>query len=109
MPIPKQPPMPRIVAGTDLMAALRQSIDKAKEETPKANARQAAPAVGTKPAAAAKGKRAVKGGSDQREMLLPIAGGAPATEAGGLAKEAPEKQTAQSSRRTEKDRVALAA
>jgi hypothetical protein len=51
-------------------------------ETPKANARQAAPAVGTKSAAAAKGKRAVKGGSDQREMLLPIAGGAPATEAG---------------------------
>jgi hypothetical protein len=95
MPIPKQCPMPRIVAGTDLMAALRQSIDKAKEETPKANAGPAAPAVGTKPAAAAKGKRAVKGGSDQREMLLPIAGGAPATEAGGLAKEAPEKQTAQ--------------
>ena len=35
MPIPKQRPMPRIVAGTDLMAALRQSIEKAKEETTK--------------------------------------------------------------------------
>ena len=41
MPIPKQRPMPRIVAGTDLMAALRQSIDKAKEETPKTAAKQA--------------------------------------------------------------------
>ena len=29
MPIPKQRPMPRIVAGTDLMAALKQSIEKA--------------------------------------------------------------------------------
>ena len=46
MPIPKQRPMPRIVAGTDLMAALRQSIEKAKEETPKTAAKQAAPAVG---------------------------------------------------------------
>jgi DNA end-binding protein Ku len=99
MPIPKQRPMPRIVAGTDLMAALRQSIDKAKEEAPKA-AKQAAPSVSTaaeKPTAVAKGKRTVKGNSDQREMLLPIAGGAPAKDAGGLAKEAPEKQTAQNS------------
>ena len=57
MPIPKQRPMPRIVAGTDLMAALRQSIEKAKEETPKAAAKQAAPAAApaaAKPAAAAK-------------------------------------------------------
>ena len=38
MPIPKQRPMPRDCAGTDLMAALRQSIEKAKEETPKAAA-----------------------------------------------------------------------
>ena len=44
MPVPKQRPMPRIVAGTDLMAALRQSIEKAKEETPKTAAKQAAPA-----------------------------------------------------------------
>ena len=46
MPIPKQRPMPRIVAGTDLMAALKQSIEKAKEETPKTAARQAAPRSG---------------------------------------------------------------
>ena len=32
MPIAKQRPMPRIVAGTDLMAALKQSIDKAKRK-----------------------------------------------------------------------------
>jgi DNA end-binding protein Ku len=98
MPIPKQRPMPRIVAGTDLMAALRQSIEKAKEETPKTAARQAAPAAtpaaAAKPVAAPKGKR-TKGNSDQREMLLPIAGGAPAKEAGAPAKETPEKQTAQ--------------
>src|SRR5580693_3845037 len=96
MPIPKQRPMPRIVAGTDLMAALRQSIEKAKEETPKTAARQAAPAAtpaaAAKPVAAPKGKRTAKGNSDQREMLLPIAGGAPAKEAGAPAKEASEKQ-----------------
>jgi hypothetical protein len=87
-----------IVAGTDLMAALKQSIEKAKEETPKTAARQAAPAAatpaGAKPAAPAKGKRTAKGSSDQREMLLPIAGGA-AKESGAPAKEAPEKPTAQ--------------
>src|SRR4029077_9666505 len=80
MPISKERPIPRIVAGTDLMAALKQSIEKAKEETPETAARQAAPGAaapaGAKPAAAAKGKRTVKGSSDQREMLLPIAGGA---------------------------------
>jgi DNA end-binding protein Ku len=98
MPIPKQRPMPRIVAGTDLMAALRQSIDKAKEETPKTAAKQApAAAAATAKTAAAKGKRTAKGSSDQREMLLPIAGGAPAKEASekAPAKEAAEKQTAQ--------------
>jgi DNA end-binding protein Ku len=94
MPIPKQRPMPRIVAGTDLMAALKQSIEKAKEETPKTAAKQAAPAAAVPAAKPAKGKRTVKGSSDQREMLLPIAGGA-AKEAGAAAKEAPEKQTAQ--------------
>jgi DNA end-binding protein Ku len=90
MPIPKERPMPRIVAGTDLMAALKQSIEKAKGETPKAAAKRAppaTPAVAAKPAGAAKAKRNAKGSSDQREMLLPITGGAPA-------KEAPEKQTA---------------
>ena len=100
MPIPKQRPMPRIVAGTDLMAALKQSIEKAKEEAPKTAAKQAPPAAPTaaaKPAAAPKGKRAAKGSPDQREMLLPIAGGGAAKEAGAPAKEAPEKQTAQKS------------
>jgi hypothetical protein len=86
--------MPRIVAGTDLMAALKQSIEKAKEETPKTAAKQAAPAAPAPAAKPAKGKRTVKGSSDQREMLLPIAGGA-AKEAGAAAKEAPEKQTVQ--------------
>jgi DNA end-binding protein Ku len=97
MPIPKERPMPRIVAGTDLMAALKQSIEKAKAETPK-TVQQAAPAAATaaaKPAAAAKGKRTAKASPGQREMLLPIAGGASAKEAGAAAKEAPEKQTAQ--------------
>ena len=100
MPIPKQRPVPRIVAGTDLMAALKQSIDKAKEQAPKTPVKQAPPtatADAARPVATAKGKRAAKGGPDQREMLLPIAGGAPAKEAGGAAKEAPAKQTAQKS------------
>ena len=99
MPIPKQRPVPRIVAGTDLMAALKQSIEKAKEETPKTAAGQAAAAavapVAAKSAAAAKGKRGAKGSSEQREMLLPIAGGGSAKEAAGAANGAPEKQTAQ--------------
>ncbi len=96
MPIPKQRPIPRIVAGTDLMAALKQSIEKAKDEAPRTAARQAAPApAAAKPAAPAKGKRRAKGSSDQREMLLPIAGGAPAKETAAAAKETPEKQTAQ--------------
>jgi DNA end-binding protein Ku len=97
MPIPKERPMPRIVAGTDLMAALKQSIETAKAQAPKAAqpARPAPAAAATKPAAAPKGRRTAKGSSDQREMLLPIAGGAPAKEAGAPAKEALEKQTAQ--------------
>ena len=90
MPISRERPIPRIVAGTDLMAALKQSIEKAKEETPKTAARQVAPAAAVpaaaKPAAAAKGKRTAKGNPAQREILLPIAGGAPA-------KEVQEKQT----------------
>jgi DNA end-binding protein Ku len=95
MPVSKPRPMPRIVAGTDLMAALRQSIEGAKEDTPKAAPRASltpAAAAAPKPAAAAKGKRAAKGGPDQREMLLPIAGGAPAKESRAPAAEAPEKQ-----------------
>ncbi len=73
MPIPKQRPTPRIVAGTDLMAALKESIDKAKEETPKTPAKQAplAPATAAaKPATAAKGKRTTKGSPDQREIAV---------------------------------------
>jgi DNA end-binding protein Ku len=81
MPVPKQRELPRIVAGTDLMAALRQSIEKAKEAQPKPAAVKPAtaaqPAAPAKAPAAAKGKKAAKGSSDQREMLLPIAGGAP--------------------------------
>jgi hypothetical protein len=73
MPISTERPMPRIVAGNDLMAALRQSIENAVTQTP------------AKPAVAPKGKLAAKGNPAQREILLPIAGGA-------LAKEAPEKQ-----------------
>jgi len=98
LPAPKQRPIPRIVAGTDLMAALRQSIEKAKEDAPKAAAKQALAATAApKAAAAAKGKRVAKGNPGQREMLLPIAGGAPAKEARAPAKEGPEKQPTQKS------------
>jgi DNA end-binding protein Ku len=83
MPIAKQRPMPRIVAGTDLMTALRQSIEQAKEGVPKTAVTPPTPApAAAQPAAASKGKRAAKGSSNQREMLLPIAGGAPAKQAG---------------------------
>jgi DNA end-binding protein Ku len=73
MPVSTERPIPRIVAGTDLMAALRQSIEAAAKQAP------------AKPAAASKGKPTAKRNPNQREILLPIAGGA-------LAKEAPEKQ-----------------
>jgi DNA end-binding protein Ku len=62
MPIPKQRELPRVVAGTDLMSALRLSIEKAKEAESKAAA------------VAPKGKKTAKRNADQREMLLPIAG-----------------------------------
>ena len=83
---PKQRELPRIVAGTDLMAALRESIDRAKEAAPKP---AAAPSLRRRrrrfrqpePAVAAKGKKSAKRNPDQREMLLPIAGGAGAKEA----------------------------
>ncbi len=91
LPIAQERPKPRIVAGTDLMSALRQSIESAKEAEPKAAAKPA------RPAAAAKGKRAAKGSPDQREMLLPIAGGGPAK--GARAKEAPEKPAQKSGAR----------
>jgi hypothetical protein len=92
MPVSKQRELPRIVAGTDLMAALRQSIERAKEAQPKPTvaikpAPPAQPVTAAKPAAASKGKKAANRNLDQREMLLPIAGGAPA-------KAAAEKQPA---------------
>ena len=82
--------MPRIVAGTDLMSALRQSIEndgqaaKSGSQTSVAEGARCL-AAATKPAAAAKGKRTAKGNVGQREMLLPIAGGAPSKEAGAPA------------------------
>jgi len=86
LPVTKQRELPRIVAGTDLMAALRQSIEKAKEAAPK-------PTPASKPAVAPKGKKAVKKRNpDQREILLPIAGGGPT-------KEVAEKQPAKASAR----------
>jgi DNA end-binding protein Ku len=78
MPVSTERPIPRLVAGTDLMAALRQSIEAAAKQTP----------AKPKAAAAPKGKPAAKGNPNQREILLPIAGGAPA-------KEAPAKQEQQ--------------
>jgi hypothetical protein len=48
----KPRPMPRIVAGTDLMTAMRRSIESAKEDAPEAAMRQtppAAAAAATKP------------------------------------------------------------
>jgi DNA end-binding protein Ku len=74
MPISTERPIPRLVAGTDLMAALRQSIEAEAKQTP-SKPKEAAP----------KGKAAAKRNPNQREILLPIAGGAPA-------KEAPAKQ-----------------
>jgi DNA end-binding protein Ku len=56
MPVSTERPMPRIVAGTDLMAALRQSIEAAGKKTP------------AKPAAAPKAKPAAKGNPNQREL-----------------------------------------
>ena len=97
LPVPKQRELPRIVAGTDLMAALRQSIERAKETAPKQTAAtKPAPATqpveAAKPAAALKGRKAAKRNPEQREILLPIAGGAPA-------KEGVEKQQAKASTR----------
>ena len=47
MPVSKQRELPRIVAGTDLMAALRQSIERAKEAQPKPTVRDQARAPST--------------------------------------------------------------
>jgi DNA end-binding protein Ku len=84
MPVSKQKLVPKIVGGTDLIAALRQSLaasDGAKAANANRPAKQkptvSAPAA---PASAQKGKKAAKRNPDQREMLLPIAGAAPAKE-----------------------------
>ena len=97
MPIPKQRPMPRIVAGTDLMAALKQSIEKAKEKRQRRppGKRRRPPQLPQQSRRGRQRQAVVKGSPDQREMLLPIAGGAPAKEAATAAKEAAKKQTAQ--------------
>jgi DNA end-binding protein Ku len=79
MPVSKKRELPRIVAGTDLMAALRQSIESAKAGSKEA-AREVAPVKASAPVA--NGRKAAKRNPDQRELLLPIAGGAaPAQEA----------------------------
>jgi DNA end-binding protein Ku len=69
--------VPRIVGGTDLMAALRQSIADVEREE-KAKPKVKAPSTA---AAAPKSKKAVKRNVNQREMLLPIAGGGKAAAA----------------------------
>jgi DNA end-binding protein Ku len=80
LPVSKKRELPRIVAGTDLMAALRQSIENAKShEKAAAPVETPAPATAGAPATA-KGKKAAKGHRDQRELLLPIAGGAAQTQ-----------------------------
>jgi hypothetical protein len=63
MPVSKQKVVPRIVGGTDLMAALRQSIQDTEREDRAAAAKAKAPAP-------AKGKKASKRDPNQKEMLL---------------------------------------
>jgi len=81
LPVSVQRQIPRIVAGTDLMATLRQSIE--------AEGKQAAPAAKVSPStkpAASKSKKTANRNPDQREMLLPIPGGAPTAAKGAAAK-----------------------
>jgi DNA end-binding protein Ku len=90
MPVPKQRPLPRIVAGTDLMTVLRQSLSEAvKADAPKAVETKT---TATKSEPPPKSKKTAKRNLDQREMLLPIIGK-------GAAKEAAEKQPAKPSAR----------
>jgi DNA end-binding protein Ku len=81
--------VPRIVGGTDLMAALRQSLAETERED---KAKAKAPALATAP----KSKKAGKRNPDQRGMLLPIAGSGKGKEA---AKEAEKKPSAAPGRR----------
>jgi DNA end-binding protein Ku len=75
LPVTTQRQAPRVVAGTDLMAALRRSLETPEMETPKA--KSAAPET----AVASKGKKTAKRDPNQREMLLPIAGAKPGKDA----------------------------
>jgi DNA end-binding protein Ku len=87
---------PRIVGGTDLMAALRQSIkevdDDAWSAKEKSRAVKAPAVVNAKPP---KGKKTARRNPDQREMLLPIAGSG----TGKAAKEATKKPAKPASRK----------
>jgi DNA end-binding protein Ku len=74
LPVSVQRQAPRIVAGTDLMAALRQSIE-AEKATP------ATKAANANTAPSPKGKKTAKRDPSQREMLLPIDGAGPANQA----------------------------
>ena len=81
LPVSVQRPAPRVVAGTDLMAALRQSMAAEKSNAaPAQKATSDAPSP-AKAAPVSKGKKTVKRNPDQREMLLPITGTGPAREA----------------------------
>jgi DNA end-binding protein Ku len=89
-PALQKPPAPRIVGGTDLMAVLRQSMKQIEDEDGEGGAK---PKAAKAPAAAnanaaPKSKKAAKRNPDQREMLLPIAGGGVGANA---AKEEPKK------------------
>ena len=81
LPVSKKRELPRIVAGTDLMSALRESIERAKAEGQSPTAHATAML-----AASGKGKKAAKQNLGQRALLLPIDGGA-------VPKQAAEKQT----------------
>ena len=82
MPAPaKERLAPRIVGGTDLMAALRQSIADAQKQQNDNSPKRAA-----KDAPAQKTKKLGKRNPGQRELLLPIAGGAKPPEKDALEK-----------------------
>lgn len=90
MPVSKRKFEPKIVGGMDLMAALRQSIAASEgQDNAKAVSKAKTPAT----AAPTKGKKSAKRNPDQRELLLPIAGGAPAKEGAKEAGKKPVKST----------------
>jgi len=93
--------VPRIVGGTDLMAALRQSIKEVEGEAwsdkGKSRAVKPEPVVNVKPP---KGKKPAKRNPNQRELLLPIAGGAKGEAMKAKAKEIMKKPAKPASRKT---------